>query len=306
MSIAITDRPGGTRAIGDIHVHDRPFAAPGLGFTWLKFPMTLQLAPLDKPPAYLTAFLADITATFPGQTPVGLGRAQPNTSLAFSTYAQPQRQTFEMWLHLSGEQIEALERRREGQRLEFHINLTVQIHYAGIIHTGRGDARFQVSESDWAEILRQIGYLDRLIVAVDLPLNAPELIRTAVRHIRAAHEHLIAGRYTDAVGVCRKAVESLHPFADDVKAQALRDAFAKSRDAREKMTVSERAELVRLAVQHFANPAHHDEPGKPAEVYSRQDASFVLSATAGVIWKALGRHAAPPAAPSASKGASPP
>ena len=306
MIIAITDRAGGSRAIGDIQPCGRPFAHPGLGFTWLKFPMAVQLEPLDKPPAYLTQFLAEVTAIAPGQPPVSLGRAQPHMCLALRTEEQSLKQTFEMWLHVSGEQIEALERRREGQRLEFHVNLSLQIHYDGAIHWVRDDVRFHVNESDWAEILRQIGYLDRLIIAVDLPFGAPEPIRTAVRHIRAAHEHLIAGRYTDAVGVCRKAVESLHPFADDVKAQALRDAFAKSRDAREKMTVSERAKLVRLAVQHFANPAHHNEPGKPAAVYSRQDASFVLSAAAGVIWKALGRHAGPPAGPSTSKGASPP
>ena len=304
MSVAINVPSRGTVAIGDIQAAGRPFAAPGLGFTWLKFPVALQLAALDGPPAYLTQFLADITVTAAGQPPLSLGRAQPHASLAVRTLEQSLTQPFELWLYLSGEQIEALERRRAGQRLEFHVNLSLQIHYSAAIHSGRADARFQVNESDWAEILRQVGYLDRLIVAVDLPLEAPEQIRSAVQHMRAAHQHLIAGRYTDAVGVCRRAMESLHSFTDDATAKAIRDAFATSIETRKKMTPGQRAELVRMAVHNFSHPAHHEEAGKPAEVYSRQDALFVLSAASGVVWEALGRHREAPASPGSPQGAS--
>ena len=72
------------------------------------------------------------------------------------------------------------------------------------------------------------------------------------------------------------------------------------------MTPGQRAELVRLAVHHFAHPALHEEPGKPAEVYSRQDALFILSAAAGVVWEALARHREMPAGPNSSSGASEP
>jgi hypothetical protein len=304
MSITIkTKGTGEVRGIGDIRANGRPFPAPGLGFTWLKFPMALQLEALDNPPAYLTQFLAEITVTVPGQTPVSVGRAQLHTSWAACTSERAHSDQFELWLALSGEQIEALERRRAGERLEFHVNLHLQIHYNATIHSGWADARFYVNDSDWMEILRQVGYLDRLIVAVELPIDAPEPIRTAVQHVRAAHQHLIAGRYTDAVRVCRLAMESLHPFTDDATATAIRTAFA---GARKKMTLGERAELVRLAVHHFAHPAHHEEPGRPAEVYSRQDALFVLSAAAGIVWEALGRHREAPAEPGSPPGASAP
>ena len=245
MSIAINDRSrGAIIAVGDVRSAGRPFAAAGLGFTWLKFPMDLQLEALDEPPAYLTQFLAEITVTVQGQTPVSLGRAQPHTSLAVGTIRQSNSQRFELWLPLTGEQIEALERRRAGLPLEFHVNLTLQIHYNAAVHSGRTDARFHVNESDWAEILRQVGYLDRLIVAVDLPVAAPEQMRTAVQRVRDAHQHLIAGRYTDAVGACRLAMESLHRLTDDATAKAIRAVFAESKETREKMTLGQRAELV--------------------------------------------------------------
>lgn len=305
MSIAINDRSrGAIIAVGDVQSAGRPFAAPGLGFTWLKFPMNLQLETLDKPPAYLTEILAEITVTAGGPTPLSLGRAQPHMSLAVRTIERPHSQPFELWLHFTGEQIEALERHRAGKPLEFHVNLTLQIHYNAAIHSGRTDARFHVNESDWVQILRQVGYLDRLIVAVDLPVAAPEQMRTAVQRVRDAHQHLIAGRYTDAVGACRLAMESLHRLTDDATAKAIRAVFAESKETREKMPLGQRAELVRLAVHHFTCPAHHEEPGKPAEVYSRQDALFILSAAAGVVWEALGRHRQAPAGPSSPQGAS--
>ena len=294
---------GNRGAIGDIKPNGPPFGAPGAGFSRLKFPLELKLDALANPQAYLTQFQADIAVTVPGQTPRSLGRAQPHASWTIGTLVQTQSQPFELWLDLSGEQLEAIERQRVGQRLEFRVDLTLQIHYQSALYPARADALFYVNESHWAEVLRQIGYFDQLIIAVELPVDAPEQMRKAVQYVRAAHQHLIAGRYTDAVGVCRRAMESLHPFTDDATATAIRTAFAA---ARKKMTLGERAELVRLAVHHFAHPAHHEEPGKPAEVYSRQDALFVLSAAAGIVWEALGRHREAPAEPGSPPGASAP
>lgn len=306
MSLSINVRPHGTMAVADIRPNGRPTAHPGLGFTWLKFPLLLNFPHREHPPVHLTQFLAEISTTGPEQPLMSLGQAQPQASLGFSSNVRLQPQPFELWLRLSGEQLEALERRRKGKRTEFHVNLSVQIHCAGAIHCVREDARYPVNESDWAEILRQVGYVDRLIVAVDLPLAAPEPISAAVEHLRAAHEHLMGGRYTEAVGACRKAVESLRPAVDDPKAKVIRTTFAGPEEARRNMSPGERIELVRLAVQHFTHPAHHAESGKPREIYSREEALFVLSAAAGVIWEALGRRNTAPAKPDVSQETSTP
>lgn len=306
MNITINDRPGSSLAIGDIQAARRPYATPGLGFTWLKFPVALPLEALDDPPAYLTQFLADITATVPGQTPVSVGRAQPHTSWVAYASKHAHSDQFELWLALSGEQLEALERRRAGQRLEFHVNLSLQIHYNGTIHPGQADVRFSVNESDWAEILRQAGYLDRLIVAVELPIDAPEQMRQAVQYVRAAHQHLIAGRYTSAVGDCRLAMDSLPPLTDDAKDREIRSNFAASEEIRRGMTTGHRAQLVRLAVRHFAHPAHHADPSQPPEVFSRQDALFILSAAAGVVWEAISRLREAPGVPGNPQGVTAP
>jgi len=298
MSIAIK-----SQGIGDIRPIGSPFGTPGVGFTRLKFPLALQLDALCDPAAYLTQFLAEVSVTIPGQTPRSLGRAQPHASWVVCTFEHAQSQPFEVWLDLSGEQLEALERQRVGQRMEFHVDLHLQIHYRSAIHSARADARFQVNESAWAEVLRQVGYLDQLIVAVELPFDAPKQMRKAVQYVRSAHQHLIAGRYADAVRVCRLAMESLLPLTDDAAGKAIRIAFAGAENVRRQMTTAQRAELVRLAVHHFANPAHHEEPAKPSEVYSRQDALFILSAAAGVVWEAVGRHNAMPADPGSPRGA---
>ena len=289
MSIAIKNQ-----VIGDIRPRGSPFGVPGIAVTRLKFPLTLQLDALADPAAYLTQFLAEISVTIPGQTPRSLGRAQPHASWVVGTFEHAQSQPFELWLDVSGEQLEALERQRVGQQLEFHVDLHLQIHYRSAIHSARADVRFHVNESAWAEVLRQVGHLDHLLVAVELPLDAPEQMRKAVQYIRSAHQNLTAGRYADAVRVCRLAMESLLPLTDDAAGKAIRIAFAGGENVRRQMSTAQRAELVRLAVHHFANPAHHEDPGKPAEVYSRQDALFILSAAAGVVWEAIGRHNAMP------------
>lgn len=283
------------RGIGDIKPNGPPFGTPGVGFTWLKFPLELQLDALANPRAYLTQFLAEISVTLPGNTPRPLGRAQPRASWVISTFDQAQIQPFELWLDLSGEQLEAIERQRVGQRLEFRVDLSLQIHYQSEVYATRADARFYVNESHWAEVLRQVGYLDQLIVAVDLPVDAPAHMKQAVQQVRSAHQHLIAGRYTPAVGDCRLAMDSLHPLADDATEKSIRTAFAE--DSRKKMTTAQRAELVRLAVRHFTHPAHHADPAQPPEIFSRQDALFILSAAAGVVWEAIGRQKATPAIP---------
>lgn len=286
---------GNRGAIGDIKPNGPPFGAPGAGFSRLKFPLELKLDALASPQAYLTQFQADIAVTVPGQTPRSLGQAQPHASWTIGTMEQTQSQPFELWLDLSGEQLEAIERQRVGQRLEFRVDLTLQIHYQSAIYPARADARFYVNESHWAEVLRQVGYLDQLIVAVDLPVDAPAHMQKAVQQVRSAHQHFIAGRYTTAVGECRLAMDSLHPLADDATEKTIRATFAGPEDARRKMTTGQRAELVRLAVRHFTHPAHHAEPAQPPEVFSRQDALFILSAAAGVVWEAIGRHKATPA-----------
>lgn len=295
MTIDLEHKVIGTIAAGPL------FGTAALGFTRVRFQLGLSLGPLDTPRAYLTDFLAEIFVTLPGRSPVPIGRAQPYTSWVPYTRPQAKSYLFELWLDLSGEQLEALEQRRAGQGLEFDIDLHLQIRQGGAIHPARTRVRVYVTQSHWAEVLRQVGYLDHLLVAEELPIDASEQIRTAVQHVRAAHQHLIAGRYSDSVGVCRRAMESLPPLTDDAKGAAIRTAFA---EARKKMTMGQRAELVRMAVHHFANPTHLEEPGKPAEVYSRQDALFILTAAAGVVWEALGRHREASAGPSSPQGAS--
>lgn len=281
--------------IGDAQPMGPPFGAPGIGFTRLKFPVILRLGALAEPGAYLTSFTAEVSAAVPGKTQRPLGRAQPQGSWVVHTIKQAHPHPFELQLDLPGEHLDALERLRGGGGLEFRVGLHLQIHHRGVIHPASADVRFLVNESDWAQILRQVGYLDHLILAVELPFDVPERFRHALKLIRNAHTDLIAGRYDAAVRACRMAMESVGAMTGDEATQTkIARAFAGPREEREAMGRGERAELVRLAVRHFTNPAHHvGEDGAPEE-FSRHDALFILAAAAGVIWEAIARARALP------------
>jgi hypothetical protein len=54
------------------------------------------------------------------------------------------------------------------------------------------------------------------------------------------------------------------------------------------MTKRERAQLVGVAVRHYTNLAHHLNSSALVEVFSRQDAQFILAATSAMVWDAIG------------------
>lgn len=289
----------GNRGIADIRMIAPPRGVPGIGFSRLQFPLEIHMDGLPAPAVVLEQLIANVYAGSPGASLRPLGKAVPQNSWFAWTIEHRRSETIVLELDLAGEQLEALERLRAGGPIVFqfdlslHVSRPVQRQPGGEIlrvDVQPGSERLQllVNISDWAQVLNQLGYLDFLIVAVELPIEAPDPLREAVKLMRVAHSDLIAGRYNAAVGSCRLAMESVGPLVLSESSQnRVSKAFAESEDSRRAMTTADRAELVRMAVRHFCNPAHHvGENGAP-EVFSRQDALFILTATAGVIWEAI-------------------
>lgn len=294
MSISLNGQ-----GIADIRPGGPPMGLAGVGFSRVQFPFLIDLEALSEPQAYLTALTAEVAASFPGDTVQLLGEARPQNSWSTPTISHHRSETVVLQVDLTGEQLEALERRRGGGSLDFRFNFSLQIHRTGKICPASEVVWVNVNESDWARVLRQLRYLDLLIVAVSLPIDVPEQFSNAVKHVRTAYEDLIGARYGATVGNCRMAMDSLLPLTDATTTDGIRQAFAGNREIREAMTTGQRAELVRLAVRHFAHPAHHVGANGAPEVFSRHDALFILTAAAGVIWEAIARaNALPTTVPS--------
>lgn len=266
---------------------------PGIGFSRLQFVLEVNLS--ETPGAHVTLqhLITDVAAGAPGRVQHVLGKAMPQSSWIVTTLDHPHQVPLWLELDLAGEQIEALERLRVGGPLLFQFHLNLQVRRGDRIEPGSEVLRLEVDVGQWAAVLKDLGYLDLLVFAVELPIEVPEEFKNAVTLLRKAHQDLLAGRYDAAVGLCRKVMDSVGTMAPDDAAKGRIWSFV-GQGKRDTMTKSERAELVRMAVRHFAHLDHHvGENGVP-EVFSRYDALFVLTAAAGVIWEAIAQLLARP------------
>lgn len=259
----------------------------GIGFHRLQFSLEIQLR--GSPGRQVQ--LGDLTAQVFAGTSIGgvrpLAVAIPETSWCTYTTDGPRREFLSLFVDLASEQLEALERLRAGGPVafQFDVRLLVRSQARGT-QLGFDKLTFEANLSAWSRVLEQLGYLECLLVSVELPIAVPEDLKNALAQLRVAHQDLLGGRYDACIGRCRNAMDALEALVGYGTAVAdVRQAFATKTD-RETMTKRARADLVRLAVRHYTHLAHHvDDQGAP-ELFSRQDALFILSATAGAIWDA--------------------
>lgn len=211
----------------------------------------------------------------------------PETSWWTQTTDDARREFLSLYVDLASERLEALERLRRGGSLffQFDLRMLVRSEERGM-QLGFDKLNYEAQLSDWSGMLQQLGYLDCLLVSVELPIGVPEALRNAVEQLRAAHQDLIAGRYDACIGRCRIAMDALEAVVEYGTVVAdVRQAFATKND-REAMPKRARADLVRLAVRHYTHLAHHVGNSGAPELFSRQDALFILSAVAGTVWDA--------------------
>ena len=286
MSIGI-----GALAIAEPRIA-RVIGASGIGFGRLRFSLELHFQPIAEylkelgivELGSLTGFVSASCQRDSQFKPLGV--AVPETSW-FTTAADsnlPKHEELLLLLDLPWEQIEALEEVRGGGSLFFQIDLRLQLRSRRGVHVGYQTVSFEANLSIWSDVLKQLGYRELLVVAVELPLDAPAELRSAIEQLGAAHQDLIGGRYDSVVSRCRMAMDALDKAVPSENgAEKLIEVFSQGRKA---MSKRARADLVRLAVRHYTHLAHHvDSDGSP-ESFSRQDALFILTAAAGAIWDA--------------------
>ena len=96
----------------------------------------------------------------------------------------------------------------------------------------------------------------------------------------------LAARYDRTVGACRLAIDSVDAALGN--AGQVEQAFQAFQTGRTQMNKRQRALLVSGAVRHYTHLGHHLNAAAQLEVFSRQDAQFILAATAAVLWDAVG------------------
>lgn len=264
----------------------------GIGCHRLQFSLEIMV---HKSPAGTAVFIGNPMCLVYGtrsqsEPPRPLGVATFETSWFTETTDYPRREHLSIYLDLSSEQLESLERLRSGGSFFFKLDFRaiVKSPQRGV---SRSDEQvwFEANLSAWSKVLEQLGHFEFLLLCLELPSEklAPDL-RSALDQIRKAHNDLTAGRYDATVSRVRLAMDSLDTFLGGASSADAMHAFAANRDSREGMSKRARADLVRVAVRHYTHLAHHVAQDGYPESFSRHDAIFVLGAAAAAIWDAIG------------------
>lgn len=259
----------------------------GVGFHRLLFSLEAQISAMSEEPARIEEPRTFVCAgpSYSDQHPLGL--AVPETKWVAETFQHFQQNNFLMLLDLSGEQLSALERLRGGNALHFRLDLHTLVESRQFgRQRGFEQIRIEVPASSWAKVLRDFGYAEILLVALELPVcGVPQALQTTIAQFREAHDDFVAGRYDRTVSTCRLVIDAVAAGIDST--EQAEDVFKAYGSRRREMTKRERALLVTGAVRHYTHLGHHFAPGGQLEPFSRQDAQFILAATSSVIWDSV-------------------
>jgi hypothetical protein len=261
----------------------------GVGMSRLQFGLEFQINSSRSGGATLSSPVCFVSV---GRTQADvrpLGVATMETSWYVETTDYARREALCAYLDLTFEQLEALERMREGGPLFFKLDLRVLVHsrQRGL---QRGDEQswFEASLSTWPKVLEQIGYSETLLLGLELPVQGvPAELHGAASQLREAHRDLIAGRFDGTVARVRLAMDTIDTVLGFSNRAQVLQQFTGSNTSREHMSKRSRADFVRIAVRHYTHLAHHVSDSGAPETFSRHDAQFALAAAAAAIWDAV-------------------
>src|SRR5690348_2857506 len=117
---------------------------PGLGISRLQFSLTLELRTHREQVLALSKLTGQVSAGISRSGPFqALGRVAPEASWSVETGSYSRAEHLALFLDLTSEQLEALERLRGGASLVFEFDLRVQVRTEGQNHRGFETIQFE-------------------------------------------------------------------------------------------------------------------------------------------------------------------
>ena len=184
-------------------------------------------------------------------------------------------------LPLRPEQIDAIEDMRHGGELKLELRVATVL--SGLDPLGSAmrwssPNYYTLTQSEWAQVLAQLGYGKRLLL--EIPIEDGALApgyASAVTHLRNAQGALQRGAYRDVVDLCGNVLEAL---AKD----SLKDHADLPNVRREETNdKARRVQYVRYGLWHLACLARHAGGITEQTTWLREDAIAVLSITATIL-----------------------
>lgn len=256
----------------------------GIGFYLLRFSMyfDVKIHPDQAKPFRLENVRARVFAGGSPSPQMLLGDADPEAPILIRTgkeYPSSARLLFDVALSVS--QLEALEAIRNGGDLYFKLHLYGESYGTHDPIPAHDDVQLHIAQTDWVKLLKQAKFAEIVLFEVPLPAQSDAgIIKSAIDHLRKAKDLFLAGHYDECVAKCRLAIENCAKAKQDSQQQGgAVQAYCKNRNA---MNADERLLMIRAAVKHYTQLAHHDlDDGVSG--FRRSDASLILGMTAGLL-----------------------
>jgi len=138
---------------------------------------------------------------------------------------------------------------------------------------GSGD--FAIPQSEWARVLKEAGYGDRLTFDIPIPsASANADLQIALHHLRDARTHFIERRYRDAVSSCRLVAE---------KAQSILGKPPTDTRKPSAYTKEERISVALDSILKVGHLVHHTDPLCASTTFDRGDARTLIGMLASLL-----------------------
>jgi len=254
----------------------------GIGFYLLRFSIRFDVKVHDDQTFRLENVRSKVFAGVSHAPQKLLGYAEPEAPILIRTTKYPSNPELLFDIAITPTQLAELESIRNGGDLHFKLHLHGETYGSHDPLPAHDDVHVHVNQTEWIKQLKQISFAEIVLFEVHLPPQSSDgEFRVAVDHLRKARDLFLAGHYDEVVGKCRLAIEGYSKVQGDEQQQSSAvTAFCNNRTG---MGVMERLLLIRAAVRHYTQLAHHDLTTESVSSLNRADASLILGMTAGLL-----------------------
>jgi len=212
-----------------------------------------------------------------------IGTLCPYELRMLRTHDFSNRECIDLSLILHPSQVSAIEDIRDGGDLTFNLKIRGQAYLNSDEQRAYDDFSVHVARSNWIQQLKNVGFMDVLLIEVPFPVTElPDQLEAVQHALEEAQRHFVSAEYSSCVASCRTAIQELghHVFGNEgwaVKTLKQLDENATT------MAKEDREKALFAVIRHYAHQAHHGEGEGGVRHYTRSEAQMILRMTAAAV-----------------------
>jgi|SRR5579884_1813760 len=258
---------------------------PGFGFFRLDIGLKINTTTItqDDKQAELIDLFIDLDCQ---GVPVARAQSAPGQSVFCG--AASAELSYRLYVDFQPIQLAALEHVRNGGALKLEgtpCAVLKRFVNKELVTTLGHQFLLSINQSDWIDVLRDMGYKDILLVEIPLSVAQGTVVMTQeVNDLRLAQQEMLAGRWRGAVAHCRDALELLIERNRNGTIESIQEiaavAFNLKPDARSK---EQRLAVMGTDMYRLAHLSKHRKGSAQFTEWDRDDALAAISITAMLL-----------------------